>query len=115
MKLDPTLTQKLDQFSFHDMVLNQLSIDFDYSFFRITFESHREQTNTVEKWQLSFKDLISFDAESLPLNKDSDVEITQFDYTYTDCFKGKLMLSLGFGQPSFTLVFTCRELHLMKE
>src|SRR5690554_5988078 len=75
-----SVIKKLDSISFLDLEVNNLNINFSYSFFCLDFELYNEQIKDYEKWTIEFQNLTEFKSDMLSLNTDSDVEITRFDY-----------------------------------
>lgn len=109
-----SVLKKLDNISFHDLEVNSLNINFSYSFFSIDFELYNEKSENHDNWTIEFKDLIEFNSDQLPLNADSDVEITSFDYELNEFFEGKMTFILGSELPSFDLIFKCEKIKLIK-
>lgn len=108
------MIKKLDSISFLDLEVNNLNINFSYSFFCLDFELYNEQIKDYEKWTIEFQNLTEFKSDMLSLNTDSDVEITRFDYRLKELFEGKMTFLLGSGQPSFYLTFKCEKIKLIK-
>lgn len=109
-----SVIKRLDKISFHDLEVNSLNINFNYSFLSIDFELYNENMEDYDKWTIEFNGLKEFNSDQLTLNSDSDVEITSFDYGLSDLFEGKMTFLLGSGQPSFDLIFKCEKIKLIK-
>ena len=109
-----SIIKRLDEISFHDLEVNSLNINFSYSFFSLDFELYNEKTEDYDEWTLEFQGLTEFDSDKLPLNNDSDVELTQFDYKLNELFEGEMTFLLGFGQPSFGFIFKCEKIKMIK-
>ena len=109
-----SVIKRLDNITFHDLEVNSLNINFSYSFFSIDFELYNEKLEDYDKWTIEFNGLKEFNSDKLPLNSDSDMEITSFDYGLNDYFEGEMTFLLGFGQPSFELKFKCEKIKLIK-
>jgi hypothetical protein len=69
-------------------------------------------TNDYEKLGLTFSQVIDLRMDEISLDRDSNFEISNFDYEYNECFNCKLILLLGAGRASLTIEVKCQHVRL---
>lgn len=103
----------MDKYEFHDMHIESLNLYNDKGVHLIlTVLPFNENTNDYGKLRLTFSQLIDLKMDEVRLTRDSDFEISTFDYDYNECFNCKLILLLGTGRPSLTIELKCQHIQL---
>ena len=109
-----SLIDRLDLIDFHDIPVNRLTFNLDYMILSIGFELYNEKTNDYDSLTLDFENIQDLETDKLQFDSDTDIEITRFDYEYSELFEGKLLLLTGHGKPSLEIEFKCEKLKLKK-
>ena len=109
-----SLINRLNLIDFHDVPVNSLTFNLDYMILSIGFELYNEKTGDYNSLTLDFENIQDLETDKLLFDSDTDIEITRFDYEYSDIFEGKLSLLTGHGKPSVVIELKCEKLKLKK-
>jgi hypothetical protein len=107
-----TLIDRLNLIDFHDLPVSRLSFNLDYMILSISFELYNEKTSEYDSLTIDFENIQNLETDKLLFDSDTDIEITGFDYKYSELFEGKLLLLTGHGKPSLEIEFKCEKLKL---
>ena len=108
------LIDKLQRIDFHDVPVNRLSFNLDYMILSIDFDVYNEKTSDYDSLTLDFENIQDLETDKLLFDSDTDIEITRFDYEFSELFEGKLSLLTGHGKPSLEIEFKCEKLKFKK-
>ena len=99
----------LKAYNFHDMPLDSLEFKTEDSETQLILHllEYNEKTKDYDNVKLNFIDIQKLESTKIFLTKDSYMEIFSFDCELTDNFDCKLLILMGFGEPSLEIKLTC--------
>lgn len=78
-------------------------------------ENSNTPENPVDPYhykRLRFQEISKLETNALVLNADSDFEMTSFEYSWEEDFKGKMVFLLGPGQSPLAVEFVCGKIEI---
>jgi hypothetical protein len=108
------IIDRLDSFHFHDLVVERIEFLGDKKIqLVIIILPFGDDGKEYKQVKLVFSEIIQLETDKMFLDKDSEIELSSFDYDYSEHFNCRMIFLLGFGKPSFTIALTCGEIHIV--
>lgn len=106
----------LKSYEFHDMPVASLEFKSDKTVELVLhLLVYNESSKDYDKTRLSFLEIKKLESSPVLLTSNSELELYNFEYEYKDGFICKLLLLLGFGEPSLTIDLTCQTIDISSE
>lgn len=107
---------QLNDIVFHDKSITKIHLESEEKLsLIILFETYDEESNGYLRNQLIFNDITHLNFNSFKLNRDFEINIASFDYSYDKEYTCRLQLTLGFGQPSVEIQINCISIRLFQD
>ncbi|KAA3637998.1 MAG: hypothetical protein DWQ02_05765 [Bacteroidetes bacterium] len=99
---------------FHDLPVQSINLNSKDKFeLELIVTPYNEETASYDLIKLSFADFQHLNIGKIEMIKDSELEITSFDYYMKDeLFHGKMILSMGYAKPVFNIDFACKRVYV---
>lgn len=109
------IIKMLGDIEFHDVPVKGLYIQTEKETkITIDYYLYIEEKKDYNSYSIVFSKIKSADLEQFPLQEETDMEISRFNYDLIDeNFHCEILFLLGFGQPSFELKITCDHIEII--
>jgi hypothetical protein len=106
-----SIIEKLNNFEFHDLIVESIQFHCEPDI-KVIVTALRFEAGEYLKVRLTFSHMTELKANQLIFDKDSELELSAFDYEFNDHFNCKMVFLLGFGKPSLTIEIKCGRIDL---